>query len=46
LSKKLYTEAGTLKGTVPVEEAFTTQFFEGCNNFDRAAVEAQAKAST
>lgn len=45
LSKKLYTESGALKGTVPVEQAFTTQFFEGCNRFDRAAIEAQAKAS-
>lgn len=45
LSKKLYTESGALKGTIPVEQAFTTQFIEGCNKFDRAAVEIQAKAS-
>ncbi len=44
-SKELYAAAGTLKGTVPVDQAFTNQFIDGCNNFDHKAVKAQAVAA-
>jgi NitT/TauT family transport system substrate-binding protein len=41
-----YTALGTLKGTGAVTDAYTSQFLEACNTFDRAAVVAQAKGTT
>jgi len=35
---------GTLKGTEPASTAYSTKFLSACNDFDRAAVVAQAKA--
>ncbi len=34
---------GTLKGTEPASAAYTTKFLAACNDFDRAAIVAQAK---
>jgi NitT/TauT family transport system substrate-binding protein len=41
-TNELYSKFGQLKGTIKTEEAFTHDFFEKCNNFDRAAVKAMA----
>lgn len=38
------TTLGTLKGTQPATAAYTTKFLAACNDFDRAAIVAQAKA--
>jgi len=35
---------GTLKGTEPASAAYSTKFLTACNDFDRAAVVAQAKS--
>jgi len=35
---------GTLKGTEPASAAYSTKFLTACNDFDRAAIVAQAKA--
>jgi NitT/TauT family transport system substrate-binding protein len=35
---------GTLKGTEPASAAYSTKFLSACNDFDRAAIVAQAKA--
>jgi len=35
---------GTLKGTEPASAAYSTKFLAACNDFDRAAIVAQAKA--
>jgi len=43
-TQQLYTKFGQLKGTTDVSKAFTTDYFAACNDFDRAAVAAQAKA--
>jgi NitT/TauT family transport system substrate-binding protein len=40
---KAYVEFGKLKGGDPATAAYTTQFISACNDFDRAAVVAQAK---
>lgn len=42
-TRNAYKVLGTLKGTEPVTAAYTSQFIADCNNFDRAAVVAQAK---
>ncbi|MDB5999997.1 MAG: extracellular solute-binding protein family 1 [Rhizobacter sp.] len=39
-TKAFYVDAGMLKGTQPVTQAYTTQFLDQCNDFDRKAVEA------
>jgi hypothetical protein len=33
-----------LKGDSDVTKAYTTEYYDKCNNFDRAAIIAQAKA--
>lgn len=43
-SQKIYRELGVLKGDTDVTQAYTTDYYDKCNNFDRAAVIAQAKA--
>ena len=35
---------GTLKGTEPASAAYSTKFLTACNDFDRAAIVAQAKS--
>jgi NitT/TauT family transport system substrate-binding protein len=42
-TENYYKGEGMLKGTKPPSEAYTNQFFEACNNFDRSAVAAAAK---
>jgi len=42
-NQKFYTSTGMLKGTVPPSASYTTKYTERCNQFDRKAVEAQAK---
>ena len=39
-----FTALGNLKGTGAATDAYTSQFLEACNAFDRAAIVAQAKA--
>lgn len=39
-----YTKLGTLKGKEAATAAYTTKFLAACNDFDRAAIVAQAKA--
>ena len=43
-SHTAFTALGNLKGTGAATDAYTTQFLEACNAFDRAAIVAQAKA--
>jgi NitT/TauT family transport system substrate-binding protein len=43
-SHSAFTALGTLKGTGTAKDAYTSQFLEACNAFDRAAIVAQAKA--
>lgn len=43
-SQKIYQELGVLKGDGDVTQAYTTEFYDKCNNFDRQAIIAQAKA--
>ena len=38
-----FVKLGTLKGTEPATAAYTTKFLAACNDFDRAAIVAQAK---
>ena len=45
-TRTAYTTLGTLKGTEPATAAYTSKFLAGCNDFDRAAIVAQAKAWT
>jgi NitT/TauT family transport system substrate-binding protein len=42
-TRKAYVEFGKLKGGDPASAAYTTQFIQVCNDFDRAAIVAQAK---
>jgi len=42
-NQKFYTSTGMLKGTFPPEASYTTKLTPRCNDFDRKAVEAQAK---
>ncbi|MDB6001190.1 MAG: NitT/TauT family transport system substrate-binding protein, partial [Rhizobacter sp.] len=37
-TKAFYVESGMLKGTKPVSQAYTTQFIDKCNDFDRKTV--------
>jgi UDP:flavonoid glycosyltransferase YjiC (YdhE family) len=39
-----YIKLGTLKGTEAATDSYTQQFLAACNDFDRAAVVAQAKS--
>jgi len=39
-----YVKLGTLKGTEAATDSYTEQFLAACNDFDRAAVVAQAKS--
>jgi len=39
-----FVKLGTLKGSEPATASYTEQFISACNNFDRAAVIAQAKS--
>jgi NitT/TauT family transport system substrate-binding protein len=43
-TRTAYTTLGTLKGNQPATSAYTTKFLKACNDFDRAAVVAKAKA--
>ena len=43
-TKELYTKFGQLKGNIDVVDAYTNDFFESCNDFDRDAVAAMAKS--
>ena len=43
-SQKIYTELGVLKGDGDVTQAYTTDFYDKCNNFDRQAIIAKAKS--
>ncbi len=36
---------GTLKGTAAATDAYTSKFLAACNDFDRAAIVAQANAA-
>lgn len=40
-----FVKVGSLKGTEPATAAYTTKFIGDCNNFDRDAIVAQAKAA-
>lgn len=40
-----FVKVGSLKGTEPATAAYTTKFIASCNDFDHAAVVAQAKAA-
>jgi NitT/TauT family transport system substrate-binding protein len=40
-----FVKVGTLKGTEAATAAYTKKFIAACNDFDRAAIEAQAKAA-
>jgi NitT/TauT family transport system substrate-binding protein len=42
-TRSAYTTLGTLAGTQPATAAYTTQYLAACNDFDRAAIVAQAK---
>ena len=42
LTRKIYIKAGALKGTVPASQGYTSEFINSCNDYDHAAVEAQA----
>jgi NitT/TauT family transport system substrate-binding protein len=42
-TRKAYVEFGKLKGGDPASAAYTTQFIQVCNDFDRAAIVAQGK---
>jgi NitT/TauT family transport system substrate-binding protein len=42
-SHAAFTKLGALKGTEPATASYTTKFLTTCNDFDRAAVEAQAR---
>ncbi len=44
LTREIYVKSGALKGTKPAEVGYTTKFTDKCNDFDHAAVEAQAMA--
>jgi NitT/TauT family transport system substrate-binding protein len=39
-TQAFYVDSGMLKGTQPVNQAYTTQFLDKCNDFDRKAVAA------
>jgi NitT/TauT family transport system substrate-binding protein len=39
-----FTKLGTLKGKEPATAAYTSKFLAACNDFDRGAIVAQAKA--
>ena len=41
---KAFKTMGTLKGTEPASAAYSTEFLATCNDFDRAAIVAQAKS--
>jgi NitT/TauT family transport system substrate-binding protein len=43
MTQAVYSKSGVLKGTVPPEQGYTTAFIPACNDFDRAAVNAQAE---
>ena len=43
-SQKTYRDLGVLKGDSDVTKAYTTEYYDKCNNFDRAAIIAQANA--
>jgi NitT/TauT family transport system substrate-binding protein len=45
MSKQIYTQYGLMKGSSPVETAYTSSFIEGCNKFDLAPVRAAAMAA-
>ncbi len=45
-SHAAYTALGTLKGTGAATDAYTSKYLAACNDFDRAAVVAQAKSMT
>jgi NitT/TauT family transport system substrate-binding protein len=42
-TRTAYTTLGTLKGSEPATVAYTSKFIPACNDFDRAAIVAQAK---
>src|ERR1700722_16097260 len=42
-TRKAYIEFGKLKGGDPATAAYTTQFIQACNGFDRGAIVARAK---
>ena len=44
-TREAYRTLGTLKGTEPVSAAYTSKFIAACNDFDRAAIVAQAQAA-
>lgn len=41
-TNELFAKFGQLKGTVKVEDAYTNDFFEKCNDFDRNAIKVMA----
>jgi NitT/TauT family transport system substrate-binding protein len=43
MTRDVYAKAGVLKGTLPADQGYTTQFTAGCNDFDRATINAQAE---
>lgn len=43
-TRDYYVKQGMLKSPKPLEETVTNRFVDDCNRFDRAAIEAQAKA--
>ncbi len=42
-TQELYTQFGQLRGNIEVTDAYTNDFFEGCNDFDRDAIAEMAK---
>jgi len=42
-SQKFYQQQGSLKGTKPAQEGYTTKYLDACNTFDKAAVAAAAE---
>ncbi len=44
-TRDYYVKSGMLKAAKPIEEVMTNRFIDDCNRFDRAAIEAQAKAA-
>lgn len=44
VTQDFYVDAGSLQGTTTPTDGYTNAFLEKCNDFDRAAVEAEAKA--
>ncbi len=45
VTEDTYVKAGVLKGVKPASEGYTTAFTPACNDYDRAAIETQAKAA-